>query len=493
MRYDELRNHVHGLMRQALDRSIEALDAKGPYRDFNAIAWKNTRDFLADGADSYWEALGPEETEAKVKWVAATAGLSPEETQLHRDEILRLLHLGFQSVWEKLEGHRGALEGIELLTSPEAPKVPLGPISGALAANDRIDRGKTVTEAIDTYFEEQRRAENWGVGTRDKRATILDVLIELVGKDTPCSNLSKRTAQDVKEILLKLPKNKNKNSKTKDLNWREAAEVDGVPKMSITTVNDYIGVYSSFCHWAAGNGHMETNIFERMKVIRRKGTDDEDGRAAFSPEALATMFHELTRADSAIVKQDKYRWASLIGMFTGARLNEICSLRVADVVLKDGIMCFSINIDDPENLKRVKTSSGIRILPVHSQLIQAGFLQYVEARRVLGKDPALFDFPYFAKEGFGKYQGKWFNEVFLPKLGLKTPSHVFHSFRHTISTRLQQANVPVALVKAIVGHRQDDITSGTYFGEGFAIKQKEEALEKFHVKDEIESLRNATP
>ena len=54
---------------------------------------------------------------------------------------------------------------------------------------------------------------------------------------------------------------------------------------------------------------------------------------------------------------------------------------------------------------------------------------------------------------------------------------VFHSFRKTVITQLEQAGVPESVTADIVGHEKKTMTYGLYSG-GSSLKQKLEAINK---------------
>jgi len=59
-----------------------------------------------------------------------------------------------------------------------------------------------------------------------------------------------------------------------------------------------------------------------------------------------------------------------------------------------------------------------------------------------------------------------------------TSKHGFHSFRHTVVTRLLNADVPYFVVAAITGHETDgNVTLGVYH-KGSDLKVLSQALEK---------------
>jgi len=62
---------------------------------------------------------------------------------------------------------------------------------------------------------------------------------------------------------------------------------------------------------------------------------------------------------------------------------------------------------------------------------------------------------------------------------------VFHSYRHTVVTRLMQVDVPEPIVKALVGHTREGVTQQHYFQQGYTLKQLSDALEKLEWPEPI--------
>ena len=73
---------------------------------------------------------------------------------------------------------------------------------------------------------------------------------------------------------------------------------------------------------------------------------------------------------------DAAYWIPLLGIYTGARLSELVQLQIKDVLIKDEITAISIS-----NLgigQQLKTSASVRTIPIHSELIRLGFLNYLD-------------------------------------------------------------------------------------------------------------------
>jgi integrase len=181
-----------------------------------------------------------------------------------------------------------------------------------------------------------------------------------------------------------------------------------------------------------------------------------------------------------LVKKDSYKWATLIGIYTGARLNEICQLELADIQQAGGIWFFNL-VDEGDSNKRFKTSAALRKVPMHDELVRLGFLDY-HAKMGGQRATRLFpDYSYCAKNGYGRALSRWFNATLTPALQIKSKEHVFHGFRHTMVTRLAQAGVAEPIYQSIVGHERQGVTQQVYMREGYTLPQLKEAIDRYSV------------
>jgi hypothetical protein len=92
-------------------------------------------------------------------------------------------------------------------------------------------------------------------------------------------------------------------------------------------------------------------------------------------------------------------------------------------------------------------------VPIHSELVQIGFLEFVEhVRRSAGPSARLF--PKLTpgpKGGLGEAFSKWFGR-YKRELGIDNPSSVFHSFQHGFKDALRAASVNEDVKDALTGH-----------------------------------------
>lgn len=74
-----------------------------------------------------------------------------------------------------------------------------------------------------------------------------------------------------------------------------------------------------------------------------------------------------------------YYWLPLLGLYTGARLNELCQLSVDDIVEIEGKHFIHVNLNDSR--KKIKRNKP-RYIPIHHDLIEFGFLEYVKLMKL---------------------------------------------------------------------------------------------------------------
>jgi integrase len=155
-------------------------------------------------------------------------------------------------------------------------------------------------------------------------------------------------------------------------------------------------------------------------------------------------------------------WVAAIGLYTGARGEEIVQLRRGDLRQENGIWLFEITPTANAGGK-LKTGSSGRKVPVHSALIKLGLLDYHKA---LPKSAErLFpNLPADKKDGmFWGAVGDSF-ERWRKKVGVHHPPEKldFHSFRHTFSKQLETIGVPQNDAARLTGHEVKGITFGRY-------------------------------
>jgi len=119
-----------------------------------------------------------------------------------------------------------------------------------------------------------------------------------------------------------------------------------------------------------------------------------------------------------------------------------------------------------------KTESGIRRIPIHSKI--DALLKDLKAE---SNDGYLLS--GLSKNKYGDRSnaiGKRFGHV-KDNLGFEARTEVFHSIRHTVATKFQNAGVQENIAAQIVGHDFYTMTYG-YYSKEIDLSVKSEALEK---------------
>lgn len=455
-----MRDMVRSYFAASLDRYVERLNDTGlPDRSLEALrqeldvhedaigGFDDLSDLYLDAGtlDSFRASAGLTE----AQWAENAPSLLQEMRKARRDQIKAIL-----SAAESLEGYSFTEPAQTAPRAPQARSVALG-------------------AAIEDFMSEH--SPQWSPEMQNKARSYLALLVEHFGQDRALATITRQDAAEMKKLVQALPANRNTRPETRHLTLQEAVDFPGLKKISAKTVNSYIDMFRRFWDWAERHGHAPVKLFDGMKVAKAKHADE--GRKAYTTDQTGKLHSALTGKASGLVKKDDYKWGALLGLYTGARLREIAQLDVADIRQEGGIWYLDINGDGPN--KSLKTPAAKRRVPVHSDLIRLGFLDWVAAKP---KGQRLFlSFTYNAKEGYGRNLGRWFNTIFLPGLGMKESGLVFHSLRHTMVTRLAQAGVPEPLFQEIVGHERQGVAQQVYFKEGHTLGQKQEALEKFEV------------
>jgi integrase len=241
---------------------------------------------------------------------------------------------------------------------------------------------------------------------------------------------------------------------------------------SYKTNKDYLASCRQFFKWCKQMNYITKNPFQDITVQEqmKKKTQDEE-RERWSIKDLTKLF----KSSEYQSKPEEFKWVTNIMLYHGLRPTEACQLRVADVRTKDGYQCFVVS-EDGEN-QHVKTASSVRYVPIHSTLIDCGFLDYV-AKCKSARCIQLFSYKPDGKwedwskrycQQFGRLQ----TEIGMPAKARPTA----YSFRHTFVDELKQAGVEESMVAQLVGHTHFSMTFGRY-GKKYPLQKLAMTIEK---------------
>ncbi len=230
------------------------------------------------------------------------------------------------------------------------------------------------------------------------------------------------------------------------------------------SVVEYLAAVRQFYKWLRLRGDIDKNIFEDVTIKRKSRRASEDRQRWSKPDLYKLFKHpNLTPPNKNIVRTQRELedyWLPHLLLYTGARVSEICQLDTADIKLIEDIWCIDIN--DIGQDKRLKSASAKRLVPLHPELINRGFLHYAQTRYE-NKQKKLFS---FRATGVNKdWSARFINRFgkVLDDLGfMPSQRPTLHSLRHTFIDELQQSGIAENLVADLVGHTKSNLTFDRY-------------------------------
>lgn len=129
-------------------------------------------------------------------------------------------------------------------------------------------------------------------------------------------------------------------------------------------------------------------------------------------------------------------WLMLLGLYTGARLGQICDIELSFFEKVGEVHVLNFKIKN-------KNKASVRKVPIHNDLINLGLLDYVEKQKKKGRVKLI--------QISSKKASKFFTD-FKRTCGIFDENKVFHSFRSTCVDCLKQCSVSFEERCQYVGH-----------------------------------------
>ena len=187
----------------------------------------------------------------------------------------------------------------------------------------------------------------------------------------------------------------------------------------------------------------------------------EQGREIFNlPPWTGSKSHARRMQPGDLLVHDAWYFVPLIAWYSGMRRDEICGLEVKDVQMEDGFWLFDVRAND---VRRLKTISSARKLPIAEELRRLGLIDYVTALREAG-EKALF--PELAAEsGLGQMGDAYYKRIWTKiakELAFLKGGQAMHAFRHTAINSMKGAGIPSEIRADFAGHALKGETEGRY-------------------------------
>ena len=354
---------------------------------------------------------------------------------------------------EALRAEVRALRAIRQRDAGEPIETPPLPALNTTPAGD----GSTT---LSSAFEGWKGARNRSPRTVQEYEYAIKLFGELHG-DMQLAAVRKSQARLFRQALQDVPIKQFRTGQLRTATLPELAtwgrEHVDTQKIGAGTINKLLGALQSVCRWARREELVPDDWTDPFADMRVDGEESE--RAPFETKELqaifgSPVFTEGHRPEGG--KGEAAFWLPLLALFTGARLGELSGLRASDVVYDASVgqVCIYIKADAKAG-KRLKTKQSVRAIPIHAQLIELGFLQFLEETRARGERAWLF--PQVAPGTTGaRAYSKWFGR-YIGSQGVTDTAKVFHSFRHNFTDALRIADVADGVSRALVGHTQGGV------------------------------------
>ena len=212
---------------------------------------------------------------------------------------------------------------------------------------------------------------------------------------------------------------------------------------------------------------LDARMLPHLKTAngKRRGRSKVNSYLPFTDDELILLFHSEFYRENLFKKASQF-WLPMLGLYTGARLEELAGLHLASFLKVDG---FSVmRLSDYEITDEGKNEHAPRDVPIHPELIKAGLLDYVELLRAEGHDRLFPEIGAAARDGFAKRATTDFTDyrrsVGVGKDEGERSRKVFHSFRSTLAGKLFPLTSDADLRRRLLGHAAKDVHAGTYLG-----------------------------
>ncbi|MDO9589246.1 MAG: site-specific integrase [Brevundimonas sp.] len=357
------------------------------------------------------------------------------------------------------------------------PSPAQAPIIGEKKAGTTLRLSDAARQAIS----EMTRTEGFKRKRVDDYENAVATFTLWRGHDPLLADVAKEDAGAFKTALSHYPANPNKRAAYRDLPTfaaRQAKAIElGEERLlgSVTINGKYLTPLRKIYGWHAGVGvgRADDNPFTGITMKKPRRVDQHEQRRDFTASELQRFFDLPLFTGSSgergpplyqpgICRVRDWRfWVPLICVFSGMRLNEACGLALADIKVQDEVTFFHVR-DDFED-QSTKGNASRRKVPLHHTLISLGLLPWIASQRDAGAVRLFGDLKVDAQGYYSREPSKFLNRHVRRAVDDDPDDPgklVFHSSRHTVTSRLRAAEVRKDVAEEIVGHEKGDTHSG---------------------------------
>lgn len=370
-----------------------------------------------------------------------------------------------------------------LLTShfpPAAPTLDAQAVREMVAAElrDGIARaeaekwsGMLLSEAI-AKFEAVEVCMRGGQKHQEDVPRRLANFMSVVG-DKPIRDVSRNDVRRYRDLLDQLPDRFVLRFNTSDMQEaikanRERRYPYGAIKKPTIDLK-YLGPVNRLFAFLVKEKLLGANPLDGIRSTQKEESSAKAKRLPLKPHHIDLLFAETARQPVITATY----WVPVIMLFSGARPGELAQLKVEDLRERfNGRPHLSVlcqeddNEEEPdveivrkpavEDIRRVKTEAGRRLIPVHPVLVRMGLLDlFQRRRRDVGAKGQLFkDVKPNAHGHYSAALTKRINRR-LRALGITNKRFVLYSLRHNFIEACNASGMPLGTRNKVVGHQSE--------------------------------------
>ncbi|MCO4054930.1 MAG: site-specific integrase [Bosea sp.] len=380
--------------------------------------------------------------------------------------------LALSGLSEILEKRRAltAGEALDLSSPAHLAPAPEQPVSREISLNASMP----FMTWWDEYTTAKINADDWKKGNlRDAGSTRR--LFDQLYPGIKLGAVDRRLVSTFRTDFFRLPQKHAQQLPFKDLSPRDLLKLleDEVwlakHKIDLTTLRlkdaGTVDKYTSFLqgYWEHLGVHgvisdSAQNPFAGFGRSKKSKKKSREQRKAWSADQIKLLFtsplftgckttFRRSSPGTVIVRDAKF-WVTLMGPHLGARLNEVCSLKVSDIVREGEVPVFQI--------REAKNEASERDPPIPPVALALGFLEY----RFHGRKPEEPLFPELLPQGatgdrsisFSKWFGRYRRDI-----GVAEELVDFHSLRaNFITEAVNKLGLNNAWIDEVTGHSNSE-------------------------------------
>lgn len=316
------------------------------------------------------------------------------------------------------------------------------------------DKPRYPLSKLISEYQEESRQKGHSQKTQNKYAQCLALAISYFG-DVLVDTITPEQGRHFRECLKTFPL----GIKTKEMLAQPLSEIikkhPRTQIISVETANSHLQKVSQFFDWIVSLGYLTYNPIPQEPLPAPRVNHKDDRAVITDEEAIQVFQHPLFTMHQGVktkkIQQPYHFWLPLLCLFTGMRPGEACQLFTNDIEKVNDIWC--IRVDNRYEKQRLKTPNAKRYIPIHQQLIDLGFLVFVNDKA--GQDSQntrLFPEIMLIQDSFATKPGEWFNRNLRDRRSL--PEHVtLYSFRHYFRDKLLALHPSDEYLNKIMGHQ----------------------------------------